>query len=74
MEARYLALAKQVMQFEKARFQEWAGRAEEATRAQLRRPILLEDAATGRCMQHKPACMRQQLKGYGAWCLSPSLS
>ncbi len=48
VEVRYLALAKQVMQFEKARAQEWAGRAEEAARAQLRRPILLEDAASGR--------------------------
>ena len=43
-----MAFAKQVMHFEKARFQEWAAHAEEAARQQLRHPVLLEDAVGGR--------------------------
>ena len=49
VEARYMALARQVMHFEKGRFQEWAAHAEEAARTQLRRPLLLEDVTNGRC-------------------------
>ena len=43
-----MAFAKDVMLFERARFQGWMAHSEQDAKALLKQPILLEDQATGR--------------------------
>ena len=43
-----MAFAREVMLFERARFQGWVARSEQDAKALLKQPILLEDPANGR--------------------------